>query len=139
MNYLLDTCVLSEFTHRKPDEKVVHWVEQMDEDRLFLSAVTVGEIQHGVERLPESHRKTSLLMWLNTDLLERFRQRILPLDAQTMLLWGSLIAQMENAGRPMSLMDSLIMATALQNNLIIATRNLSDFLPSGAQTINPWE
>ena len=68
-----------------------------------------------------------------------FKQRILPLDAQTMLLWGSLIAQMENAGRPMSLMDSLIMATALQNNLIIATRNLSDFLPSGAQTINPWE
>jgi toxin FitB len=139
MNYLLDTCVLSEFTRRKPDDKVIRWMEGMDEEKLFLSAITIGEIQHGIERLPESHTKTELLTWVNNDLIGRFDQRVLPLDTQTMFLWGSLVARMENAGHPMALMDSMIVACALQNNLIIVTRNVSDFLPCGVQVINPWE
>lgn len=65
--------------------------------------------------------------------------RILPLETQTMLTWGSLIARMEGSGRPMPVMDSLIVATALQNNLIMVTRNSADFLPCGVQVINPWE
>ena len=139
MNYLLDTCVFSEFTRRKSDEKVVHWMDGIDEEKLFLSAVTIGEIQRGIERLPDSHRKTGLLVWMNNGLMDRFGQRILPLDTQTMFLWGSLTARMENSGHPMPAMDSLIAATALQNSLILATRNVSDFLPCGVQVINPWE
>jgi predicted nucleic acid-binding protein len=139
MNYLLDTCVLSEFTRRKPEQKVVHWVDNIDEDKLFLSVITIGEIQHGIVRLPESHRKTDLLVWMNNELIKRFDQRIIPLDAPTMLLWGNLTAQMESTGQPMAVMDSLIIATALQNNLIVATRNVSDYLPCGVQVINPWE
>ncbi|MDZ4158656.1 MAG: type II toxin-antitoxin system VapC family toxin, partial [Anaerolineaceae bacterium] len=129
----------SEFTRRKPDENVIRWVDSIDEEKLFLSVITIGEIQRGIERLPESHRKTELLVWMNNGLIERFGQRILPLDTQTMFLWGSLTSQMENSGQPMPLMDSLIVATALQNNLIIVTRNVSDFLPCGVQVINPWE
>ena len=139
MNYLLDTCVLSEFTRRKPEQKVVHWVDSIDEDKLFLSVITIGEIQHGIVRLPESHRKTDLLVWLNNELIKRFDQRIIPLGAPMMLLWGNLTAQMESTGQPMAVMDSLIIATALQNNLIVATRNVSDFRPCGVQVINPWE
>jgi predicted nucleic acid-binding protein len=139
MNYLLDTCVLSEFTRRKPEQKVVHWVDSIDEDKLFLSVITIGEIQHGIVRLPESHRKTDLLVWLNNELIKRFDQRIIPLDTPMMLLWGNLTAQMESTGQPMAVMDSLIIATALQNNLIVATRNVSDFRPCGVQVINPWE
>ena len=70
MNYLLDTCVLSEFTRRKPEQKVVHWVDSIDEDKLFLSVITIGEIQHGIVRLPESHRKTDLLVWMNNELIK---------------------------------------------------------------------
>jgi len=139
MNYLLDTCVLSEFTRRKPEQKVVHWVDSIDEDKLFLSVITIGEIQHGIVRLPESHRKTDLLVWLNNELIKRFDQRIIQLDTQMMLLWGNLTAQMESTGQPMAVMDSLIIATALQNNLIVATRNVSDFRPCGVQVIDPWE
>jgi toxin FitB len=139
MNYLLDTCVLSEFTRRKPEQKVVHWVDSIDEDKLFLSVITIGEIQHGIVRLPESHRKTDLLVWLNNELIKRFDQRIIPLDTSMMVLWGNLTAQMESTGQPMAVMDSLIIATALQNNLIVATRNVSDFRPCGVQVINPWE
>jgi toxin FitB len=139
MNYLLDTCVLSEYTRRKPNAKVIRWIEAMDEEKLFLSAITVGEIQHGIERLPESHRKTELTTWINNGLIARFGQRVLPLDAQTMFLWGSLVARMEKAGQPMALMDSLIVASALQHNLIMVTRNINDFLPCGIQVTNPWE
>ncbi|MHC1771644.1 MAG: type II toxin-antitoxin system VapC family toxin [Flexilinea sp.] len=139
MNYLLDTCILSEFTRRMPEKKVIRWVDNIDEEKLFISAITVGEIQRGIERLPESHRKTELLVWMNNDLIERFNQRILPLETQTMFLWGSLTARMENSGRPMSVMDSLIAATAFQHSLIIVTRNESDFLYCGVQVINPWQ
>jgi predicted nucleic acid-binding protein len=139
MNYLLDTCVLSEYTRRKPEPKVIQWIDSVDEEKLFISAITIGEIQYGIERLPESHRKTELLLWMNNGLVDRFKGRTIPLDTQIMFHWGSLRARMDNSGQPMPLMDSLIVATALQNSLIIATHNVSDFLPCGAQVINPWE
>jgi predicted nucleic acid-binding protein len=139
MNYLLDTCVLSEFTRRQPEQKVIRWMDSIDEEKLFISVITVGEIQHGIERLPESHRKTELLMWMNNGLIKRFGERILSLDTSTLCLWGSLTARMESSGQPVGAMDSLIIATALQNNLIIATRNVTDFLPCGVPVINPWE
>jgi toxin FitB len=139
MNYLLDTCVLSEFTRHQPDEKVIRWVDSITENRLFLSVISIGEIQHGIERLPDSHRKTELLVWLNNGLIQRFDRRLLPLETQTMLVWGALIARMERSGKPMPVMDSLITATAIQNNLIIVTRNVADFTDCGVQLINPWE
>ncbi len=139
MNYLLDTCVLSEFTRHKPDEKVIRWVDSIPEDKLFLSVISIGEIQHGIERLPDSHRKTELLVWLNNGLIQRFDQRLLSLDAQTMFVWGSLVRRMERLGKPMPVIDALITATAIQNNLIIVSRNVSDFSHCDVQVINPWE
>ena len=68
----------------------------------------MGEVQHGIERLSESHRKTELLMWVNKELIKRFGERILPSDTATLLLWGSLIAPMENSGQPIAAMDSLL-------------------------------
>jgi len=139
MNYLLDTCVLSEFTRRKPEPRVISWLDSLDEEKLFISVITVGEIQRGIERLPASRRKTDLLVWMNTGLLDRFAGRMVSIDAPTMFLWGSLTARLESAGLTMGVTDSLIAASALQNNLIVATRNVTDFLPSGVQVINPWE
>jgi len=139
MNYLLDTCVLSEFTRRQPDVHVIDWLNSIDEEKLFISVITIGEIQRGIERLPDSHRKTELLIWMNNGLLTRFAERLVTIDAPTMFLWGSLFTRLEASGQRMGVMDSLILASALQNNLIIATRNVADLLPSGVQLINPWE
>jgi len=139
MNYLLDTCVLSEFTRRQPDQRVIDWLDSIEEEKLFISVITVGEIQRGIERLPDSHRKTELLVWMNNGLLQRFAERMIPIDAPTMFMWGSLTARLEATGQPMGVMDSLIVASALQNNLIVATHNVVDFLPGGVQVINPWE
>jgi predicted nucleic acid-binding protein len=139
MNYLLDTCVLSEFTRRQPDQRVIDWLNSVSEENLFISVITIGVIQRGIERLPDSARKIELIHWLNQGLLQRFADRTLAIDSETMLLWGSLTTRMESQGKPLSVMDSLIIASALQNNLVVSTRNVNDFQPSGVRVINPWD
>lgn len=139
MSYLLDTCVLSEFTHREPNSKVISWLDLMDESLLFLSVITLGEIQSGVMRLGESKRKNELMVWMNLGVTERFKQRVLPITNQTMLTWGTLTARLERNGNPIPVMDSLIAATVIEHNLILVTRNTGDFLQCGFQMINPWE
>ncbi len=140
MSYLLDTSLILEFSRRRPpDGHVISWLDNIDEQKLFLSVITIGEIQQAVEWMPDSRRKNELITWLNDDLLERFSGRILELDLATLLLWGALIARMQTSGQPISVMDSLIAASALHNNLILVTRTTTDFIPCGVQLLNPWE
>jgi predicted nucleic acid-binding protein len=72
-------------------------------------------------------------------LLKRFAGRILQIDADTMLVWAGLTVRMESVGKPISTMDALIIAIALQNNMVVATRNMDDFQSSGGRVINPWD
>lgn len=139
MKYLLDTCVLSEFTRQKPDGNVIHWMNSINEDDLCLSVITVGEIQRGIGKLPDSHRKTGLVTWLNDQMLPRFENRLIALDLAAMQIWGTLTATLESNGQPMGVMDSLIAACALSQNLILVTRNTRDFSRTNLQLINPWE
>jgi predicted nucleic acid-binding protein len=140
MNYLLDTCVISEFTRREPNPKIVQWIDELDESGLFLSAITIGEIKKGIERLPsDSRRKPSLTLWLNDDLLSRFAGRIYPLTIEVMLRWGSLVARLEAPGQVVSTLDSLIAATALAHHAIVVTRNEDHFRPAGVEIVNPWK
>ena len=139
MSYLLDTCVISEFVARQPNEKVVRWLGQLEPDAVFLSVVTLGEIQKGIEKLPASKRKEQLRLWLKDDLLVRFHDRLLPLQTGEMLTWGTLISAVEAKGSPMPMIDSLIAATALHHDLVVVTRDEEDFAPSGARLLNPWK
>jgi predicted nucleic acid-binding protein len=139
MTYLLDTCVISELVTKQPNLHVVQCVDSIDEDKLFLSAITVGEIKRGIEKLADSSRKSALAEWLEGDLLIRFTDRILPIDIPVMLVWGQLTADLEKQGRHMPAIDSLIAATCLQGRLDLVTRNESDFAHSGVTVINPWE
>jgi predicted nucleic acid-binding protein len=139
MSYLLDTCVISELAATQPNEKVVSWLADLDPDKVYLSVVTLGEIQKGIERLPPSKKKEALRAWLKDDLLIRFRGRLLPLETGEMLTWGSLISKVEAKGTPMPLIDSLIAATALHHDFVLVTRDENDFAPSGAQLVNPWK
>jgi tRNA(fMet)-specific endonuclease VapC len=139
MTFLLDTCVISELVAKQPNLHVVQWVDSIDEDKLFLSAITIGEIKRGIEKLADSNRKSALAEWLEGDLLIRFIDRILPIDISVMLVWGQLTADLEKQGRPMPAIDSLIAATCLQARLDLVTRNERDFAPSGVAVVNPWE
>ena len=139
MNYLLDTCVISEYTRREPSLKVIHWVDDLDESDLFLSVITIGEIKKGIERLPAgSSRKQDLALWLNNGLLERFSGRIYPLTVEILLRWGTLYAGVEASGQTVSTLDSLIAATALFHHTILVTRNEDHFRPTRVEIVNPW-
>ncbi|MBT9139313.1 MAG: Toxin FitB [Syntrophomonadaceae bacterium] len=138
MKYLLDTCVISELVKLAPNPKIIEWLNQEPSESLFLSVITIGEVRKGLTRLPDSKRKERLSGWLNT-LLEDYAERILPIDLKVAENWGFIQGNAEKAGTPMSSIDSLIAATSYTHNLILATRNESDFIPGNIPIINPWK
>ena len=139
MNYLLDTCVISELVAKKPNPQVLNWVDSLADEHIFLSVLTVGEIRHGISKLPDSNRKTMLMNWLETDLLARFSGRLLDLDVVVLLKWGELVARLESIGRPLPAIDSLFAAQALAFQMNFVTRNTKDFLDTGINLVNPWQ
>lgn len=139
MKYLLDTCAISEFAKKKPLRKVVEWIEECDEDYIFLSVLTFGEIQKGIAKLSDERRRSKIQKWLDIELTERFSDRILPITHEIALTWGILEGAAETRGRPIPIIDGLIGATALTHNLTVVTRNADHVAETGARIINPWE
>ncbi len=139
VKYLLDTNVISELVTKQPNQQVVRWIDALDADSVYLSAITIGELSKGIERLPDSSRKETLRAWLNDDLLVRFAGRVLSLDVDAMLTWGRLTAQVEFIGRRLPAIDSLIAALAIHHNCSLVTRNEHDFNDTGVTLINPWK
>ena len=138
MSYLIDTNVISELTRPKPDAAVLDWFANTPDDALFLSALTLGEIRKGVEKLTrseDSQRREKMRLWLEHDLRDWFGPRILPIGPEVADHWGRLLAQ---AGRPVPAIDSLLAATALHHDLRLVTRNTRDFDYAGFEVINPW-
>jgi toxin FitB len=139
MKYLLDTCVISELVSKRPNSNVVEFVDSLDNDDVYLSVITIGEIIKGIEKLPRSKRKQELHTWLKEDLIARFSGKVIPIDNDVITEWGSLTARLKLAGSPMPAMDALIAATALTYSFALVTRNVSDFDDSGVEIVNPWE
>ena len=138
MNYLLDTCVVSELIKPQPAPQVVQWLASIPEDRLFLSALTLGEIQKGISRLDEGKRKEMLSRWLDVDLRERFKDRILVLDADVFVEWGRLCGVTEKKGRLLPVLDALMAAAAIVHHMTLVTRNEDDVRVAGVLLFNPW-
>lgn len=140
MNYLLDTCVLSEYVKKKPNQKVIQWLDEQKEDSLFLSLLSIGESRKGIikikERQPQRHQK--LRQWIEAVEL-RFSERIINLDSDVINCWAEICGQCEAKGQKLPIMDSLIAATAHTHNLIIVTRNVTDFQFSPVQIFSPWD
>ncbi|SDP39707.1 type II toxin-antitoxin system VapC family toxin [Phyllobacterium sp. OV277] len=138
MNILLDTNILSEVRRPEPELAVLDWLAQLDEDRAFISVISVAEIRRGIALLDEGRRRTALADWLANELTERFSGRILPVDPQVAISWGDLMAVSKRKGMSIASMDGLIAATAVTHNLTLATRNVKDFQFLDLQIINPW-
>jgi tRNA(fMet)-specific endonuclease VapC len=139
MNYLLDTNVISELISKRPDKKVIGWLDRLDPNTIYLSVITIGEIRKGIEKLPPSKRRDRIKEWLEGDLLIRFQGRILEITVEVMLIWGELTGSLEKAGRPIKAIDSLVAAIALQGNYRLVTRNDHDFQETGVTIFNPWK
>ena len=139
MNYLLDTCVISEIIKPGKDKKIVEWIQSKAEDSLFISVLTLGEIHKGISKLPDSRRRKSLWTWVDNDLKNRFAGRILEISEEIATCWGEIQAKSETDGKKMPVIDSLIAATAIKHNFTVVTRNVKDIENSGCKSINPWE
>jgi len=139
VNYLLDTCVISELVAKQPNSEVVEFVDRLDSDDVYLSVITIGEITKGIEKFPKSKRKQELQTWLREDLLIRFDGRIVSLDTEVFMQWGTLTARLESSGRTIPAIDSLIAATVLAHQFTLVTRNVDDFEGTGIEIVNPWE
>jgi predicted nucleic acid-binding protein len=143
MRVILDTGVLSEL--RKADSKgslcdknVWRFIDSMDDDQLFLSVVTIGEISKGIHLLDKGHRQNELFTWLQT-IENIYHQSILKIDVETVRIWGECTAAAQKKGRIVAASDGLIAATALRHGMHVVTRNIDDFEPTGVLLINPWE
>lgn len=139
MSWLLDTCVISELAKPRPAASVVAWIRGCAEDQLFISVITLGELEKGIAKLPGSARRKALESWVRSDVAERFRGRVLAVDADVASRWGTLSGASEVRGRPLPVLDCLIAATSLQHGLTVVTRNTDDLERCGARCLNPWQ
>lgn len=140
MNYLLDTCILSELVRKTPDSLVVNWFNQQRSEQLFLSCVSVAEIKKGLYKLKptQPERFNKLRLWLDS-IEEKFIARILPLNEAVLDTWADISANAELQGYKLAVMDSLIAATARQYQLTLVTRNVDDFKNTSINIINPYQ
>lgn len=138
MKYLLDTCLISELVKKEPNPAVVSWLDEQDEQNLFLSVLTLGELQKGISKLPAGARRDELQAWVEHDLVERFTGRIIDIDLETAQFWGRLQGESEQRGESLPVMDSLIAATATVHGLIVVTRNIKDIERCRVRVCNPW-
>lgn len=138
MNWLLDTCVVSEYVKKQPAFEVIDWLDRQDEQSLYLSIVTLGEIEKGIVKLRPSDpiRSQKLTAWLGV-VEQRFAERILPLDRTILRAWAQLSGNAELAGRRFPVLDALLMATADYHGLTLVTRNTGDFR-GYHQVFDPW-
>jgi toxin FitB len=136
MQWLLDTCVLSELTRKAPDDAVVRWLSQNAGDAA-MTIVSIGEVQYGIERLPAGRQRNALQLWFD-GLSAQYAGRILPTDEAVWRTFGRLKASVETIGRPQEDLDLLIAATASVHQLTLVTRNIRHFEDSGVRTLNPW-
>jgi len=139
LNFLLDTCVISELVKPKPNSKIIEWIRNCHEQNLFLSSLTIGEIKKGISKLSESKKKRNLMHWLENDLLQRFNQRILAIDESVALTWGDMLSSCEKKGIQVPVIDGLIASTAIVHGMTLVTRNIEDIEPTGVAVHNPWK
>jgi len=138
MKYLFDTCALSEIQKPRPQPSVLSFFETIDDGEIFISVISIGEIAHGIDRLPKGQKKTLLGVYLKT-LRQQYANHILPFDVDTAQIWARITAEAKQAGRPIPAIDAQIAACAIQHGLHLVTRNTQHFKDTGVSLIDPWK
>ncbi len=138
MKYLLDTSVISELIASQPNPNVVEFVDSLDQEDIYLSTITVGEVAKAIQKQPDPTRKQSLQKWLYQDLLVRFDGHIIPLDSNIMIRWGQLSAKVESIGIEFPAIDAMIAAIVLTHEMVLVTMYENDFKDTEIEVVNPW-
>ena len=136
--FLLDTNVVSELNRPRPALEVTTWIQSVSQRDLFLSVISIAEIVRGITRHPDPIRKQALQHWLDSFVRPWLHQRILPLSEAVAEITGQLSGQQESSGKPISLADAAIAATAIQYGYTLVTRNVKYFSGLPLDILNPW-
>jgi len=137
VKYLLDTNVISELQKTNCNQNVKSFTDAISWEDMYISAISMGEICYGIEKLPAGKKKHELAIWLYTKVSEWFSGRVIDLDMEVLLEWGRIRAR---TGRTLPAVDSMIAACAITHHLFLVTRNVKDFEDiEGINIINPWE
>ena len=134
MKFLVDANVLSEGTKAAPNANVMSWLAR-HESEIAIDPIILGEVRFGILLLPRGKRRERLERWFDEGIK---RLQCVPFDAAVGLRWSELMARLRATGRAMPIKDSLIAATALTHNLVVATRNRGDFERSGVRIVDPF-
>ena len=135
MNYLVDANVLSEPTKQAADPQVVAWLDA-NESNILVDSIIIGELRIGILALPRGRKRDRLEQWYET-VVETIE--CIAWDATISRRWAALVVELKRTGETVPLLDGMIAATALQHDLIVATRNTRDFQKTGVKTLNPFE
>ncbi|MGH6834901.1 MAG: type II toxin-antitoxin system VapC family toxin [Methylocella sp.] len=139
MSFLVDTNVISEAAKPHPNPRVMAFLHETDEDRLFISVITLAELRLGVALKTGGRVKSALDAWLRVDLPERFSGRIVAITVAVADLWGELMADAKQRGIALHAIDGFLAATARAHSQTLVTRNVKDFAPFGLPLLNPWD
>ncbi|MEA2012764.1 MAG: type II toxin-antitoxin system VapC family toxin [Verrucomicrobiota bacterium] len=137
MSFLLDTCAISELRRPMINKGFLNWFKEIEDRELFISSLTMGEIEFGIFLLDDEKKKAQLMLWFER-LKDSFDSRILPITSKIALRWGELRAKTQKKGRKTSIIDGLIVATAIEHDFILISRNVSDSEVTMAKVISPW-
>jgi len=137
--FLLDTNVVSEMRRPQPSLDVRNWVENKPSDLQFPSVISLLEITRGAVRHPDPVQRNSIQRWIDSTLRVWFETRVLAISAEIAADSGVLMGVQERAGRPISLPDALIAATAMHHHLVLVTRNTKDFVGLPFDVYDPWK
>jgi predicted nucleic acid-binding protein len=138
LSFLLDTDVISEWVSPQPHAGVIRWLAEADEDRVFISVISIAEVRRGLARMLEGARRDRIAVWMREDLSGRFEGRILPVDLAMAQEQGVTIEKARSCGIAVGVMDALLVATARAHDLTLVTRNTKDFAGLGLRLIDPW-
>jgi len=138
LSFLLDTNVISEWVSPQPHAGVIRWLGEADEDRVFISVISIAEVRRGLGLMPKGAGRDRIEVWMREDLPARFEGRILPVDLAVAQEWGVTIEKARSCGITVSLMDAFLAATAQAHDLTLVTRNTNDFRGMGLRLFDPW-
>ena len=135
--FLIDTNIISNVTKPEPSESLLAWMAEQDDQDLFISSLTIGEIWRGVLQTPAGHKRDDLEAWFAgpEGPPALFAGRVLPFDQKAGVVWARLMAEGRAKGRPRSALDTIIAATAEANDCVVVTDNEKDF--ADVEIINP--
>jgi len=137
--FLLDTCVISESTRQRAAAKVIRWLDARAPESLFLSVVSVAELEQGIARVDNAAHARKLEAWLSDSVLPQFESRLLDVDLPVARRWGRLLGSGKRRGEPAPVVDALLAATALEHELTLVTRNVADFDRFNLHVFDPWQ